>query len=465
MPPWSSTGSDRSGAYVNRSLRPPTRLNSRIDLLRLQVLDRSRYPYLLQSVSQGSAQTRYDILCAFPQETVALTTLDKGAPDFLAILDRLTAERNSVPAQASDLPFIGGWFVYLGYELAQQIEPVLSLPVTLRTEFPIAFAAHTPVALINDHVRQCGFIVTQPGWEPLAQLVLLDIERSLQLSITDQELPRGRLQEDAPEKYLQDTARILQYIYNGDVFQVNLSREWRLDFASALIPELVYRHLCRHNPAPFAASIHYQDSTILSSSPERLFKVVDSGIETRPIAGTRPRHARQEEDRAYLTELLAHPKERAEHIMLIDLERNDLGRICIPGSVHVNELMTLESHAHVHHIVSDIRGRLREDVTPGQIIRALFPGGTITGCPKVRCMQIIAELEQAPRGPYTGAVGYISAHGNMDFNILIRSLTLHGGQIKFRTGAGIVADSDPQRELAETRAKARGLLLALGVTP
>jgi anthranilate synthase component 1 len=160
---------------------------------------------------------------------------------------------------------------------------------------------------------------------------------------------------------------------------------------------------------------------------------------------------------------MAHPKERAEHIMLIDLERNDLGRICVPGTIEVNELMVLESYAHVHHIVSNVRGRLRDDVSPGEVIRAVFPGGTITGCPKVRCMEIIAELEQHARSAYTGSMGYINRDGSMDLNILIRSMISRGEQLQLRAGAGIVADSDARAELGETRAKARGLLRAVGL--
>jgi anthranilate synthase component I len=186
-------------------------------------------------------------------------------------------------------------------------------------------------------------------------------------------------------------------------------------------------------------------------------------VETRPIAGTRPRFA-GDDDSARIRDLVGNPKERAEHVMLIDLERNDLGRVCAPGSVEVDELMTVESYAHVHHIVSNVRGRLRADATPGAVIRAVFPGGTITGCPKVRCMQIIAELERAGRGAYTGAFGWLNRDGDLDLNILIRSAEIDGGgTLRFRTGAGIVIDSDPQRELDETRAKARGMLRALGV--
>jgi anthranilate synthase component 1 len=206
--------------------------------------------------------------------------------------------------------------------------------------------------------------------------------------------------------------------------------------------------------------------SIVSSSPERLVSVRGDLVETRPIAGTRPRTP-GDDDAARIRELVGHPKERAEHVMLIDLERNDLGRVCMPGSVEVDELMTVESYAHVHHIVSNVRGRLRPDATPGDVLRAVFPGGTITGCPKVRCMQIIAALEGQGRGAYTGAFGWVNRDGDMNFNILIRSAELEASgdraTLRFRTGAGIVIDSVPQRELDETRAKARGLLRALGV--
>src|SRR5690606_8998859 len=199
---------------------------------------------------------------------------------------------------------------------------------------------------------------------------------------------------------------------------------------------------------------------VASSSPERLVSVHGRTVQTRPIAGTRPRFP-GDDDAERIRELVGHPKERAEHVMLVDLERNDLGRVCVPGSVEVDELMTIESYAHVHHIVSNVRGRLRGDANPGEVIAAVFPGGTITGCPKVRCMQVIAELERTGRGAYTGAMGWLNRDGDLDLNILIRSAEVEGARARFRTGAGIVADSDPARELDETRAKARGMLQAL----
>ncbi len=184
-------------------------------------------------------------------------------------------------------------------------------------------------------------------------------------------------------------------------------------------------------------------------------------IQTRPIAGTRPRGQTAGNDEALQSELISNHKERAEHIMLIDLERNDLGRICESGSIQVDEFMVLESYAHVHHIVSNVSGKLKHDIAPGQIIKAVFPGGTITGCPKIRCMEIITELEQGPRGAYTGSLGFLNHNGDMDMNILIRSLTISGQQVKFRAGAGIVADSIAKREIDETRAKAKGIIVAL----
>jgi anthranilate synthase component 1 len=200
--------------------------------------------------------------------------------------------------------------------------------------------------------------------------------------------------------------------------------------------------------------------TVISSSPERLVSLKNGIVETRPIAGTRPRDDDRQSDDALARELLAHPKEQAEHIMLIDLERNDLGRVCRPGSIKVNELMVLESWQHVHHIVSNVRGELAENKSPVDVLRAVFPGGTITGCPKVRCMEILAEMERQARGAYTGSLGYINTDGSMDFNILIRTMVRdrQNGEITFRAGGGIVSDSVAEKELEETRAKAKGLL-------
>ncbi len=271
------------------------------------------------------------------------------------------------------------------------------------------------------------------------------------------------VREENPALYLERVARTLEYICAGDVFQVNLSRAWDIELGATPQAADLYRRLRQSNPAPFAglASLG-EGGTVISSSPEQLVCVRGERVSTRPIAGTSPRGTHASEDRAWSRELPLNPKERAEHVMLIDLERNDLGRICRPGTVRVSEMMRVASYRHVHHLVSNVEGKLRADVGPGEIIRAVFPGGTITGCPKVRTQQIIAELESSPRGAYIGSMGYMNRDGSMDLNILIRTLVQRDRHIQLRAGGGIVADSQPQRELNETRAKAKGLLAMFG---
>ncbi len=426
------------------------------DLLALRNLNPTRYPFLLESVVT-SAQARYSLLFAFPQDTLRLDQLNE--PSFCARLDQAwQASRESEAGHA--LPFRGGWFLYLGYELVGQLEPTLQLPTT-QLPLPIALAVRMPAAVIVDHQLQQTTLVAESAFADAFAQMLEDV------STITSDSKQGSLEgvsvfltEDTPERFTQGVERVREYIGAGDVFQVNLSRAW--NGATGANAATLYQHLRRANPAPFACLADFGEFAIISSSPERLIRVQDGVVDTRPIAGTRPRGTNAAKDQALLEELIAHPKERAEHIMLIDLERNDLGRICEYGTVKVDELMVIESYQHVHHIVSNVRGKLRAGITPGQIIRAVFPGGTITGCPKVRCMEIIAELEQTGRGAYTGSVGYLNHNGDMDLNILIRTMTLVHGQLQLRTGAGIVMDSIPANELTETRHKARGLLRALG---
>ncbi len=427
------------------------------DLLDLHRINPQRYPFLLQSVAHGTAQARYDILFAFPQQCVTLNAGESA--DFLAALDReWRAARVTVTNHAA--PFHGGWFLYLGYELAAQIESRLAhLPMP--SGLPVAQAIRVPVAIVKDHQLQSVEFIIEPGFDHLRAALEQDWAQAEQRIQSERTLDISPMHEDDPLQFLRAVERIKNYIVAGDVFQVNLSRRGWCDLLDDVSDADLYARLCRSNPAPFAALAKLGASTIISSSPERLVCVRNGIIETRPIAGTRPRGASAREDADNIRELTAHPKERAEHIMLVDLERNDLGRVCVTGSVQVNELLGVESYTHVHHLVSNIRGTLRADVTPGELIRAVFPGGTITGCPKVRCMEIIAELEGAARGAYTGAVGYLNHDGSMDLNILIRTLVRTGTRVEWRAGAGIVADSIPERELDETRAKARGLLRAL----
>jgi anthranilate synthase component 1 len=439
-------------------------LSPDIDLLRLQSADPATFPLLLESVAGGNALSRWDLLLCGDGRGLRLEAdgrvrrLDgrDAGTDFLAALDA-DWRTEALPRSDSGLPFRGGWALFLAYELAAQVEPTLRLP-TAPGPLPVALALRAPAAVLRDRSSGHCLAVAEPdagSW----------LDRIEALAAVSPVLAAGFappvLREDEPQRFLDGVARIHHYLRAGDVFQVNLSRAWRAEFATAPDPATVYDRLRQANPAPFAGLLRDGDAALLSSSPERLVSVRGRRAETRPIAGTRPRFPGDDEA-ARIRDLVGNPKERAEHVMLIDLERNDLGRVCVPGSVRVDELMTVESYAHVHHIVSNVSGDLRDEVTPGEVIRAVFPGGTITGAPKVRCMQIIAELEGEGRGPYTGALGYLNRDGDLDLNILIRSAWLQGRALQFRTGAGIVVDSDAAHELDETRAKARGLLRALG---
>ena len=433
--------------------------------------DPARFPVLLDSAAEGPL-TRYSLLAFEPSATLvrdaqgALTAsgMQPGPGGFIDNLDAwLRRERR--PRDASKpLPFMGGWIAYLSYELAQEVEPVLRMPASSSPYS--AFALRVEHLAVYDHLTNILYAVSENGDATQhARLVAL-LEEAARRPLPEEESnPRvDRWAEEAPEKFLARVRRAQEYIAAGDIYQANLSRPWRLRLGAGVDPAQVYPALRRANPAPFAASVSFGGVSLLSSSPERLLEVRGRELSTRPIAGTRRRTGDAEQDARYTAELIAHQKERAEHVMLIDLERNDVGRVCEAGSVHVDEYMVTESYAHVHHIVSNVRGTLRRDATAVDALRALFPGGTITGCPKVRCMQIIAELEGEGRGAYTGSLGWLGTDGDADFNILIRTLTLRGDRIELRAGAGIVADSVPERELEETRAKALGMLRAFEPT-
>jgi anthranilate synthase component 1 len=432
-------------------------------LLALHAANPKRYPVLLQSAAQGDPLGRFDILLACPGASLTLDSAGALACDagievtksFLKTLDQWW-QRDRIAAEESESPFTGGWFLFLGYELAGEIEPSLKL----RREHIVAQAIRIPAAIVVRHADGVAWIVEEVD-ATCAPTIVSDIDALIVAQPRPNPLVARCLREEADEIYIDAVRSALEHIAAGDIYQANLSRGWLGELDARAEPHDVYRQLRRTNPAPFAALAVLDDVAIVSSSPERLITVRGAIASTRPIAGTRPRRADRSDDIERLQELHSHPKERAEHVMLIDLERNDLGRVCVPGTVEVNEYMALESYAHVHHIVSNVRGRLRKEVTPGQTIAAVFPGGTITGCPKVRCMQIISELEHAVRGAYTGSLGYLNRDGSMDLNILIRTLEIRGREISFRAGAGIVADSVPERELDETRAKARGLIEAL----
>jgi anthranilate synthase component 1 len=427
-----------------------------------------RFPVLFDSAVPG-VRARYSILAAWPRASLLLRgdgSLEQqgvrlDGKTFLAALDEWwRSEREG--ADSTGLPFRGGWVVFLGYELAASIEAGLMLPPLARTAI-CAAAIRVGGALVYDHAEQrCQLVAEALAAEQAAELeaALSNLEAASAGPVAA--FAPGAIIEQDPEDFRRAVLKAQDYIGRGDVYQANLSRSWRVRLDGGADAGALYERLRLANAAPFAALASFGDVTLLSSSPERLVRVAGRLVETRPIAGTRSRLGTPDADPPERLELLANPKERAEHVMLIDLERNDLGRICEAGSVEVNEFMVTESYPNLHHIVSNVRGRLRSGVTPGDTLRAVFPGGTITGCPKYRCMQIIAELEDGPRGAYTGSLGYLNCDGDMDFNILIRTATLQAGELQFRAGAGIVADSDWQRELAETRAKARGMLRAFG---
>lgn len=439
-----------------------------LDLAAIQAAQPERYPGLLRTTG---IDTGWDILFSFPQQIDRYTFAD--GLERVRQHPAMQLPVRAANAQPTPLPFSGGWLVFLSYELGGLFEPTVrktedggqrtdGLDQPLLSGFPVAWFARIPLAILQQPASGRCVLIVEHDYLHLRDEALRDLHHQvlpIPMMSTD-----ALIREEGPESFLRGVALIQEYIRAGDVFQVNLSRAWRVQFAERLNPAALFAALMRSNPAPFSALLQFDDHAVVSSSPERLVNVDrNRRITTRPIAGTYPRGATPSEDVALAAQLADNPKERAEHVMLVDLERNDLGRVCVAGSVRVEALMDVTHYQYVHHIESTIVGMVREDVQVFDVLRAVFPGGTITGCPKVRTMQIIRELEHAPREAYTGSLGYINLDGSLDFNILIRSFQVHAEQVVFRAGAGIVADSQPERELAETRAKARGLLRALGV--
>lgn len=401
------------------------------------------------------------------------------------------AERTDLEAQPpASLPFLGGWLGWLGYDLAWEIErlPWLkedSLP------FPVAFW-YEPVAFaLLDHQTQRLWIAadTLEGVEILSQKGMSQKGISQKVTSLDapeantpgvnQSIPSAKVQATVPPtletsqtEFEMAVRRAKDHIRAGDVFQVNHSL--RFQAQTTLSSWQVYRTLHRINPSPFASYWHTPWGAVVSCSPERLVQLDNRIAQSRPIAGTRPRGETVEADTRNERVLLSDHKEQAEHIMLVDLERNDLGRVCEWGSVQVDELMTIERYSHVMHLVSNVVGRLNSEASVAELIAALFPGGTITGCPKVRCMEIIESLEPVRRSLFYGSCGYLDRRGRLDLNILIRTLLMSPTKdrptaadatsfVWGQVGAGIVADSDPKKEWCESLQKAKAQLLALGL--
>lgn len=360
--------------------------------------------------------------------------------------------------RSTELPFECGWAVYLSYEVADFFQ-YGSLDLPLPESQPLAAAVYCHGAVVFDHLLSQTWICA----DSQQHLSLIEQKIAAARSIRPKTLPNLSCHEPLASQFCEQVEACRDYIIAGDIYQANLSRQWHLQADDEIDGLSVFAALKKHNPAPFAAFFRLVDWCLVSASPERLLQLRNGELSTRPIAGTRPRGGSAKQDQELLEQLLNTPKEQAEHIMLIDLERNDIGRVSQVGSVCVDELMVIESYPSVHHIVSNVVGRIDEQFGVVDCLAALFPGGTITGCPKFRCMEIIRELEQRPRGFYTGSLGYVNHDGAMDFNILIRSVMVRGRQLDLFAGAGIVFDSEPKAELLETRHKAAGLLRALGV--
>ena len=447
-------------------------LDNTPNLAGLSAVFPNQFPYLLESTARGVLGSHSLLLFAGDELLVLPANGGVSGPGtgdsfFERLESWYQSERTGCGETIEEgntvIPFTGGWFVYLGYEMAAEVENTLDLPSN-QTGMPDAIAHRCHGAIIvfhdlQDPARDRSVAVAESS-EVLTQIVSCVDQRAVHARNT-KVVELSALDEEDSERYKAAVSRIHDYLLAGEVFQVNISRSWSGAFCADVDPVALYHSLCHSNPAPFAGLLRWRDSVMLSSSPERLVQIRNSNIQTRPIAGTRPRGADINQDRALSDELINNLKERAEHIMLIDLERNDLGRVCKSGTVEVNELMVVESFAHVHHLVSNVRGELLPNASPIDAIKAVFPGGTITGCPKVRCMEIIAELEGEGRGYYTGSMGYLGRDGSMDLNILIRSMLVQGSHFVFRTGGGIVADSLPDHEVRETRDKARGMLMAV----
>ena len=418
---------------------------------------------LLESPFPTAAQRshRYSICAGSPRSVNGKLRLWTPSVGNILPWLRHLLRQASLTNVAAALPFTGGWLGWFGYDLAWEIETLPRLkPDPL--PFPVAYWYEPDAFAVLDHWEQTLWLaVTDP----------LELER-LQDRLDGDQQP-NQLYAPSPAysldfvtsqaDYEAAVRQVKRYICAGDIFQANLSL--RFHARTTADSWTTYRHLQQINPSPFASYWRTPWGAIVSCSPERLVHLQGKQAQTRPIAGTRPRGKTAQSDRQMAQELIANAKERAEHIMLVDLERNDLGRVCEWGSVNVDELFTIERYSHVMHLVSNITGTLRKDLDAVDLIRALFPGGTITGCPKVRCMEIIEELEPIRRSLFYGSCGYLDQRGNLDLNILIRTLLWTKSSTCYRVwgqvGAGIVADSDPTQEWHESLDKAQAQIAAL----
>ncbi|MBI3221681.1 MAG: aminodeoxychorismate synthase component I [Nitrosomonadales bacterium] len=398
--------------------------------------------------------SRYDIISGAPQQTWELCREDASSDPFGMLQGALGEKLPSVEG----IPFAGGILGYWGYDLARRM---MNIPVIAQD------AEHLPEmavglydwAVVVDHQQQCAKLVSHLRFAETAELLPQLLQR-LQAG-TAHPVEDFRVQGEISSNftatsYASAFAVVQRYLQAGDCYQVNLAQRFSAKASGDALS--AYLGLRQLSPAPYAALLTFPKSQVLCVSPERFVSVSDGVVETRPIKGTRPRSHNAEQDRQLAEQLRNHPKDRAENLMIVDLLRNDLGKSCIPGSVCVPKLFDVESYANVHHLVSTVRGRLVPGYKALNVLRDCFPGGSVSGAPKLRAMQIIEQLEPNRRGVYCGAIGYVGFDGNMDTNIAIRTMVYSGGEIRCWAGGGIVADSDMAAEYQETLDKASAML-------
>jgi anthranilate synthase component 1 len=423
--------------------------------------------FLLESAEQGQQVGRWSFLGFRPRAVIRLARGEH--PDPYRLVDEELARYRIAPLEGLP-PFAGGAVGMFGYDLARSAEPTIGEPNPDDTGVPELAVMVTDVLLAFDHLRHEVTVLANVLAEGdiaraygEAAAAIAEVRERLSGSV-----PRGGggrreppeySSNMGPDGYAAAVERAKEYIRAGDIYQVVPSQRWSADCPVDAFS--IYRGLRAINPSPYMYFLDFEDFEIAGASPETLVTVTGRSVRQRPIAGTRPRADSVERDLERGRELLADPKERAEHVMLVDLGRNDLGRVCEYGSVKVDELMAVETYSHVMHIVSQVSGRLREGVTPMDALRASLPVGTLSGAPKIRAMQIIDELEPAGRGPYGGGVGYLSYTGDLDTCIYIRSALVKDGRVHIQAGGGIVADSEPGYEVRETEAKAGAVMDAI----
>lgn len=452
---------------------------------------RSSNSFLLESVKGPENIARYSFIGIEPYLIIKIkdgvVEIDCKGRKTLSSRNPLQRLRELVNAYKQEPvielpPFQGGAAGMLSYDFVHYLE---KLPETATDDLQVPDAHFFMIdrLIAFDHKDRKSWIIVCPGARETAlgysevtkprdilvaeaEAVLKNIsERTNYIDKAGEEAGNTTehvtvLYEIEKERYMDMVKKTKEYIAAGDIFQANLSLRVSADIGNT-DPWKIYTILRKINPSPFAAFVDFGDYHIVSSSPERLIRVTGKIVDARPIAGTRPRGKDLNEDELMSAELLLNEKERAEHIMLIDLERNDLGKVADYGTITVDELMITEKYSHVIHIVSNVKGILVDGKDCFSVIKAVFPGGTITGVPKVRCMEIIDEIEPTRRGPYTGSIGYIGFNGNMDLNIVIRTFLIKEGRACVQAGAGIVADSDPEREYYESLKKAEALIKTL----